>query len=131
MEVISNEDLYRLFLDLNEQAKSLLSEPEKAIEMLAKAEGALQDNAVLRDAEQGIPELLAFAKSCVHGEYKEAADSSVIAVLSAFLYFTERDDAIHDSIPVIGYLDDLTIFGFAREAAKEDLAGYTESRTWN
>lgn len=125
MGVISNEDLYGLFNELKAEAKELLKDPDRAAELVESAEASIQQNRTLRDAAEGIPEMAAFAKSCVKGEYTAASENSVTAVLSAFLYFMERDDAIHDSIPVIGYVDDLSVFAFAKQAAKEDLAAFS------
>lgn len=127
MSAISNDDLYRLFSELKAEAKTLLEDPARAEKVLDEGEARLQENRVLRDAAKDIPELAAFARNCISGKYTGASESSVTAVLSAFLYFSERDDAIHDSIPVIGYVDDLSVFAFARQAAAEDLKKYSES----
>ena len=127
MSVISNDDLYRLFKELRAEAETLLKDPERAEKILDEGLARYRENKVLQDAAKDIPEMAAFAQNCIKGTYTGASESSVTAVLSAFLYFSERDDAIHDSIPVIGYVDDLSIFAFARQAADSDLKKYLES----
>ena len=41
------------------------------------------------------------------------------------MYLLKNDDAINDSTPVVGYLDDLRVFSIAREDAKKELAAYS------
>ncbi len=124
--VISSEHLNELFSKLFETARLMLGDPQKVLEVLGEVKTALAENESVREAADGITEMLSFAESCAKEEYPYASQESQTAVLSAFLYFVNKDDAIRDLIPVIGYIDDLRVLSFAREIAKEDLEKYAD-----
>lgn len=119
--VLSNEKLREIFRGLQEEAGSLLQQKEKALEVIGAVNGRLEKDEMLRNAVEDIPGMSAFAESWLKGENPEASENSVSAVLASFMYYMKTDDAIHDQIPVIGYIDDLRVFAFARELAAEDL----------
>ncbi|MBF0240354.1 MAG: DUF1232 domain-containing protein [SAR324 cluster bacterium] len=58
------------------------------------------------------------------GTYREIPWASLAAIVAAIIYFVSPLDAIPDFIPVIGYLDDATVIGFALAMVKEDLLQY-------
>lgn len=122
--IVSNHDLNELFLKLTEEAKGYIGDPEKVLEILAKAEGKLEGNKELRKAAGDIPGMADFLKDSVTGDYTGASEEALATVLGAFLYFIKEDDAINDTSPVIGFVDDLRVFTIAGEAAGNDLKRY-------
>ena len=52
---------------------------------------------------------------------------SIIAALAALIYFVSPIDAIPDFIPVVGYLDDVTVIAVALQFIHSDLEEY---RKW-
>ncbi len=127
MSVVTNEQLSKMFQELSQKARPLSEDPERALAVIDQVEAELAGNEVLHNAVEGIPVMASFARDCVRKIYTEASEKSITAVFTAFLYLIEKEDAIKDSIPVIGYVDDLSIFAIAKEMAKEDLERY---RAW-
>lgn len=122
--VLSNEKLKELFSELCLEAKPMLQQKDKILEIIASVNSRLTEDEMLRNAVEDIPGMSAFAESFIREEYTGASEDSAAAVLAAFMYFMKKEDAIHDAIPVIGYIDDLRVFAFAHDAAAEDLAGF-------
>ena len=60
------------------------------------------------------------------GRYKEFPLGSLIALVGALLYFLSPVDLIPDTLPGIGYLDDITVLGIAVKFAYTDLEAYKE-----
>lgn len=55
------------------------------------------------------------------GRYKKAPWRSGIMLLVSAVYLVIPLDAIIDAIPVLGYLDDATVFGFLAATLKKDI----------
>ena len=78
-------------------------------------------------AFKDIPTLCDIVRDYVKGNYKEVPVGSIIAALAALIYFVSPIDAIPDFIPVVGYLDDVTVIAVALQFIHSDLEEY---RKW-
>ena len=58
------------------------------------------------------------------GKYKQVPWLSVTFAAAAVIYFLSPIDLIPDFIPVVGYVDDALVVGFAIMALEEDLQTY-------
>jgi uncharacterized membrane protein YkvA (DUF1232 family) len=67
-------------------------------------------------------------KDRIAGRYTETPWGTIASLTGALLYVLSPLDLIPDFIPVIGYLDDATVFGFVIVMAKDDLERYREWR---
>jgi uncharacterized membrane protein YkvA (DUF1232 family) len=50
-------------------------------------------------------------------------------MIFAVLYILNPLDIIPDFVPFLGYIDDLTVFGFVLKLINEDLSSYEEWRS--
>ena len=65
-------------------------------------------------------------RAWIRGEYK-GASWRLIAVLGlTFLYIVNPFDLISDVLPLIGIVDDVTLFGLGLSFIKNDLQQFTE-----
>ncbi|MCA5004885.1 YkvA family protein [Sphingobacterium bovistauri] len=72
--------------------------------------------------------LVNMAKDIMAGKYKvNTWNASVI--IGTILYVVSPIDAIPDLIPVLGWLDDVTIVGYALSKLSEELKRYKESKS--
>lgn len=59
----------------------------------------------------------AFAK----GEYRDVSKGNAILVVAGLLYFISPLDLIPDAIPILGYLDDITLISWILSKVSEEL----------
>ena len=86
-------------------------------------------NALNKMAEIGwvlkdLPELVSMVKDYVKRSYTEIPAASMVAVLSALLYFLNVTDLIPDVTFAVGFLDDAAVLAFAMNLVKLDLERY-------
>lgn len=66
-------------------------------------------------------------RAWANGQYKDISLEAVIILIGAIIYFLMPIDAIPDVIPVIGYMDDVTVIVLALATVKGEIDRY---RTW-
>ncbi|MFO7744083.1 MAG: YkvA family protein [Psychroflexus sp.] len=67
-----------------------------------------------------------FLKDVKQKNYPETPWKTLAAMIFTILYIINPLDLIPDFIPFVGYLDDLTVFGFVLKLIKKDLTSYEE-----
>ena len=67
-----------------------------------------------------------FLKDVKQKNYPETPWKTLAAMIFAVLYIINPLDLVPDFIPFVGYLDDLTIFGFILKLINTDLESYEE-----
>lgn len=70
--------------------------------------------------------LVNMAKDIMAGKFKVNAWNASI-IVATIIYVVSPIDAIPDLIPVLGWLDDVTIVGYALSKLSEELKRYKES----
>ncbi|MBZ9787701.1 DUF1232 domain-containing protein [Psychroflexus sp. CAK57W] len=69
-----------------------------------------------------------FLKDVKQKKYKKTPWKTLAAMIFTVLYIINPLDLIPDFIPFVGYLDDLTVFGFVLKLISKDLESYEEWR---
>ncbi|MBZ9779586.1 DUF1232 domain-containing protein [Psychroflexus sp. CAK8W] len=67
-----------------------------------------------------------FLKDVKERNYPETPWKTLAAIIFTSLYIINPLDLIPDFIPFVGYLDDLTVFGFVIRLIEKDLTSYQE-----
>jgi uncharacterized membrane protein YkvA (DUF1232 family) len=70
-----------------------------------------------------------FLKDVKQKKYPETPWKTLAAMIFAVLYILNPLDIIPDFVPFLGYIDDLTVFGFVLKLINEDLSSYEEWRS--
>lgn len=110
-EILHNEDkLERLFQRL-----------EKKLKIVPVVGGTLAE----------IPMMASLIKSYVQKEYTDIPIGSIVAVISALLYFVSPIDIIPDNIPGVGYIDDAVVVAVCLKMVDSDLQEYKIWREQN
>ncbi len=78
-----------------------------------------------------IPSMISLVRSYTKKEYTEIPIGTIIAIVSALIYFVSPVDLIPDVIPVAGHLDDAAVVGACLALVKSDLDDYKEWRENN
>lgn len=124
----TKEDVKVEFEKNNKIAEDLLKNSSEMEQFLQKLEIKLRKIPVLGGNLSEVPIMALLIKSYLKKEYKEVPIGTIIAILSALIYFVSPVDLIPDVIPVVGYVDDTAVIGFALLMVKSDLDDYKEWR---
>ena len=71
--------------------------------------------------QDSIIALVRMLSAWMKGEYENISTKSIIAVVTALLYFVNPLDLIPDFIPVIGQLDDILILGYLIKTLNKEI----------
>ena len=63
-------------------------------------------------------------KAYAKKKYTKIPKRSIIAIISAILYFVNPFDIIHDLIPVLGHVDDLSVILLCWKMISKDIDDY-------
>ena len=81
----------------------------------------------LRQAWADVQLLSRLVRAWSRGEYRDVPRSTMVLVLAALAYFVSPIDAILDSIPFIGLIDDAAILAWVVSEVKVELEAF---RAW-
>ncbi len=115
---------------LEKKAKSLLNNKAKVIELVTRALSfckKLGNISFLKKYFLDVPLLCDMLIDSINGVYKNLPYSTLVMVAIAILYTVTPFDILHDAIPIIGVLDDITVLKAVLNTIKNDLESYA---TW-
>ena len=111
-----------------ENAEDILEDQDKMEEFLRKIEVKLNEIPVAGKSLSKIPLLVSLLKSYWKKDYKDIPVKSIVAVISALLYWLLPADVIPDMIPGIGYVDDASVIAFCLKLINDDFKDYEKWR---
>ena len=82
---------------------------------------------VLKSTWEDIKMMIYMITDYVKGNYQNVNWKTIAAITGAIIYFLSPIDLIPDFIPIVGYLDDLTVIKIALNMIKED---FDEYKNW-
>ncbi|WP_404900468.1 YkvA family protein [Priestia filamentosa] len=103
-------------------AENIIKNKDKVQALLKEAmDKAKKNEGSLGEVFEKLQLLFELSFAWVKGEYKEIPKSSIITIFATILYFISPFDVIPDFITVLGFIDDVTVIGFAINKISEDL----------
>ncbi|KRE61581.1 hypothetical protein ASG78_09465 [Nostocoides sp. Soil756] len=110
-----------------ERAKGIAGDPDKLRKIAdqASGSGALRSGpftAVLDDFRALIRLVVAYAR----GHYREIPTDALVTVIGGLIYVVSPIDLIPDTIPGVGYLDDVTVIGWVIKTVRGELDAFQE-----
>lgn len=93
----------------SKEAQELLQDEDKIERFLQRLEKKLKVIPYAGDKLANIPVLASLVRNYVKKEYMDVPIGTIIAILSALIYFVSPLDIVPDSIPFLGYFDDAAV----------------------
>lgn len=110
------------------EAKEVINDPDALENLLQRLEEKLKVLPVAGDALSNVPVLISMARSYASKEYTDLPLGTIIAIVSALIYFLSPIDLIPDSIPVLGYADDAAVLAACLTMIQSDVDDYKKWR---
>ena len=110
------------------KAEVILQDEDKTERLLQRLENKLQSIPKVGDKLSHIPVFASIVKSYVQKVYTEIPIGTIVAVISALLYFVTPIDLILDAFPGIGYIDDAAVIGACLMLVDSDIEEYIKWR---
>lgn len=119
-----------LYRTLTHRAAGFLGKPFMLYKVASKALHKTGKDASLKGITSGLVEsvqrLVRLIKAYADGRYDGVDKGNMVMVVAAILYFLSPIDIIPDFIPVIGWLDDITLVGWVITTLGEELDRFEE-----
>lgn len=112
------------------KAASILEDPERLRKLLAssveKLKGLRNDTDSIKKLKLMVPTLNRMIRAYINGEYRRVPWKSLLLITSGIVYFVSPIDFIPDFIPVLGFMDDITVILWILNAVKDDVEEFEE-----
>lgn len=127
----TDEQLSEQISKNSEEAEKLLNDEDRMERFLERLEHKLKKVPVVGKKLSNIPMLASLVRSYVRKDYQDIPIGSIIAIVSALIYFVSPIDLLPDSIPVLGYVDDAAVFAFVWNMVEDDVEEYKKWQEQN
>jgi len=116
----------RAYLKASGLVKGILSSPERALKLIAKAESKLFKNKSTRLMDMWDSMMASFRliKCYANGDYRDISFESLALIVASIVYFVMPFDAVPDFILAMGFADDAMLIGWTLRAVADDLARF-------
>lgn len=113
------------------EAEKLLENEDKLERFLQRLEKKLKIIPIAGDKLAVVPVMASLLKNYAEKEYTDIPIGTIIAIISALMYFVSPIDFVPDSIPVLGYFDDAAVVAACWKLVQLDVDEYVEWRKEN
>jgi len=110
------------------KAEKMLGDVDKTEHFLRKLEKKLRVIPKVGDKLSSVPILASLLRNYFRKSYTDIPIGTMIAAVSALIYFVSPIDIAPDSLPMIGYLDDATVVGVCLKLIDSDVKKYLKWR---
>ena len=110
------------------QSEALLNDKDELDDFLYRLEQKINDMPFVGKKFSMIPVMISLVKNYVQGKYTTVPYGTILAVLSALIYFLAPIDIVPDFIPLAGYIDDMAVLGLCINMVSIDIETYEKWR---
>lgn len=114
-----------------DEAEKILNDEDKMERFLQRLEKKMKVIPLAGDKLANIPIMVSLVRNYAKKEYRDIPIGSLIAIVSALIYFVSPIDIVPDSIPVLGYFDDAAVVAACWKLVDTDVAEYVKWRKDN
>ncbi|MGT2785262.1 YkvA family protein [Streptococcus merionis] len=109
------------------KAENLLNDDAKVETFLTKLERKIKWIPFISKELKSVPTLIGMLRSYWKKDYTKVPFKTMVAIVSALLYFLSPLDVVPDWIPILGQLDDALVIGTCWKLVNDDIDAY---RKW-
>ena len=113
------------------ESEEILHDEDKLERLFQRLEKKLKIVPVVGTRLAEIPMMASLIKSYVQKEYTDIPIGTIVAIISALVYFVSPIDIIPDHIPGVGYIDDAVVVTVCLKMVDSDLKEYKIWREQN
>ena len=110
------------------KSEALLNNKDELDDFLYRLEQKINDMPFVGKKFSMIPVMISLVKNYVQGKDTTVPYGTILAVLSALIYFLSPIDIIPDFIPLAGFLDDMAVVGLCMNMVKTDIETFDKWR---
>jgi uncharacterized membrane protein YkvA (DUF1232 family) len=104
------------------KAEAYASDPTKVVALLhAAQEKASREEKRLEGIWSSLQALFRLLAAWARGRYTVIPWKTVVLAIAGVIYFVNPFDLAFDYLPLIGYLDDITVVGFVMNSVRKDI----------
>jgi len=130
-KAFADEQLSEQISKNSKEAENLLNDEDRMERFLERLEHKIKKVPIVGKKLSNAPMLVSLVRSYVRKDYQDIPIGSIIAIVSALIYFLSPIDLIPDSIPVLGYVDDAAVFAFVWNMVEDDVEEYKKWQVKN
>lgn len=105
-------------------SEALLKNKDQLEVFLANLEKKIKDVPIVGKELAVVPAMIALVKNFAEGKYTTVPYGTIVAIVSALLYFLSPIDLFPDPIPGVGLLDDAAVVGLCLAMVKTDMEAF-------
>lgn len=113
------------------EAEVLLQDEDKMERFLQRLEKKLRIVPLVGDRLAVVPVMVSLLKNYYKKEYTDIPIGTILAIISALLYFVSPIDIVPDSVPALGYFDDAAVVTACWMLVESDVKEYIQWREKN
>ena len=110
------------------QAQEMLKDGTKVEAALEALEAKMKEVPTIGVGLSKLPLMISMIRGYITKEYTDVSPKVIASMLCAVLYLLKGKDLIKDSIPVVGYLDDIAVAAAAIKLSEKELDAYAAWR---
>jgi len=130
-EVFTDGQLSEQINKNSEAVKELLKDEDRFERFLERFEFKLKKFPVIGRKLSNIPMVVSLVRAYVRKDYQDIPIGSIIAIVSALIYFVSPIDLLPDSIPILGFVDDAAVITFVWRMVENDVEDYKKWQKQN
>ena len=108
------------------KAEDLLKDDAKMESFLEKIEKKIKWIPFLAQEFKNIPTMVSMVRSYLRGNYTKIPKRTILAIVSALIYFLSPIDLVPDWIPLLGQLDDAIVIASCWNLVNKDVEDYRQ-----
>ena len=108
------------------KAEALLKDDVRMKSFLEKIEKKIKWIPFLAQEFKNIPTMVSMVRSYLRGNYTKIPKRTILAIVSALIYFLSPIDVVPDWIPLLGQLDDAIVIASCWNLVNKDVEDYRQ-----